>query len=235
LKDAAYKRFRKLRIEPLTPERIDRITRSVIHNYENKFFEDTLCKIPNESLLKMDCLINDMTSHNKAEIDYSTDSKDISFSKLREDPGRIGLESVLQEVAKLKTIKHLSLPDDLFSNISSKILKKYKQRAVTEDLTELRRHSKQLKYTLMSSFFWIRSREIIDNLVELLIQIIHRIGVRAERKVDKEILKDFKKVHGKTNLLYRLADTALNNPDGIVKKVLFPVVSENTLKSLVKE
>lgn len=32
-----------------------------------------------------------------------------------------------------------------------------------------------------------------------------------------------------------MADAALNNPDGIVRQVLFPIVSENTLNALVKE
>jgi hypothetical protein len=32
-----------------------------------------------------------------------------------------------------------------------------------------------------------------------------------------------------------MADVALNNPNGVIKQVLFPVVSENTLKLLVKE
>ena len=53
--------------------------------------------------------------------------------------------------------------------------------------------------------------------------------------MEKELLNDFKRVNGKTNLLLQMADVAVNNPDGIIKDVLFPVVSENTLKALVKE
>ena len=87
----------------------------------------------------------------------------------------------------------------------------------------------------MAAFFWLRCREITDNLIELLIQIIHRISAKAERKVEKELINDFRRVNGKTNLLFQIADTAINNPDGIIKQVLFPVVSENTLKALVKE
>jgi len=51
----------------------------------------------------------------------------------------------------------------------------------------------------------------------------------------KELLNDFKKVHGKTTILFKLAETALNNPDRIVREVLFPVVGEQTLMELVKE
>ena len=115
------------------------------------------------------------------------------------------------------------------------MLKKYKQRAVSEDIRELRRHPESVRYTLLSAFFWFRQREIIDNLIELLIQIIHKISVRAERKIEKEFINDFRRVNGKTNILFKIADAALNNPDGIIKNVLFPIVNENTLSALVKE
>lgn len=43
-------------------------------------------------------------------------------------------------------------------------------------------------------FFCIRQMEFTDNIIDLLIEITHKIGVRAERKVDRELLKDFKKL-----------------------------------------
>jgi hypothetical protein len=35
-------------------------------------------------------------------------------------------------------------------------------------------------------------QELTDTLVELLISLIHRIGAKAERKVEKELLDDLK-------------------------------------------
>lgn len=105
----------------------------------------------------------------------------------------------------------------------------------TEDIRELRRHPEPIRYTLLSVFFYLRRLEITDNLIELLIQIIHRIGVRAERRVEKEILNDLRRVSNKQGILFNLAQTALEFPDGIIKDVLYPIVSEQTLKDLVKE
>lgn len=235
LKTEVLKRFRELHIEPPTPDRVDRLTKSAIYTYENQFFQDIYQKLSKECISRMDCLINDLTTYDETEIDYSTEGDSMSFSELRADPGRIGLESVFREVVKLKTIQQLGLPENLFSNMPQKVVKKYKLRAVSEDIRELRRHPEPVRYTLLSAFFWLRCREITDNLIELLIQIIHRISVRAERKVEKQFINDFKKVNGKTNILFQMADAALNNPDGIVRQVLYPVVSENTLKAIVKE
>ena len=115
------------------------------------------------------------------------------------------------------------------------MIRTYRQRAVSEDIRELRRHPDPIRYTLLAAFFWCRGREITDNLVELIIQIVHRIGARAERKVEKEFLRDFRKVSGKTNVLFRMAEKAVEQPDGIVRDVLFPVVGEDKLKDIVKE
>ncbi len=234
LKVEAYNRFRELQIEPPTTDRFDRLVRSAIHAYENQFFQESFQKISRKSLFQIDLLISDLTKHEESDFDNSKDDT-LSFSQLRTDPGRIGLDSIFKEITKLKTIQQLNLPPDLFKDIPQKIIKKYKQRAVSEDIRELRRHPEPIRYTLLAAFFYLRGQEITDNLIELLTQIIHRISVRAERKVDKELLNDFKKVNGKNGILFNMAEAVLNNPDGIIKDVLFPVVSEQTLKALIKE
>jgi TnpA family transposase len=51
------------------------------------------------------------------------------------------------------------------------------------------------------------------------------------------ILEDtkFKKVSGKTNLLYRIAEVSIAEPNGTIEQVIFPVVSLKTLKDLLAE
>ena len=48
-----------------------------------------------------------------------------------------------------------------------------------------------------------------DGLVDLLLHLVHRIGARAERRVERELLADFKRVTGKHGLLFTLAEAAL--------------------------
>jgi hypothetical protein len=54
-------------------------------------------------------------------------------------------------------------------------------------------------------------------------------------KPSGELLEDLKRVTGKQNLLFALAEATLADPDGIVRDVVFPVVGEQTLQDLVKE
>ena len=65
--------------------------------------------------------------------------------------------------------------------------------------------------------------------------MVHKIGARSEKKIEKILLEDFKKVSGKNGLLFRVAKAALADPDGSVREVVFPVVDEETLSKVVKE
>jgi len=78
-----------------------------------------------------------------------------------------------------------------------------------------------------------KESEITDSLVELLVQIIHRLGSNAERQVEKQLI-DFKRVDGKPHLLFRIAEASLERPEELVN-VVYPVVSQKILQDVVKE
>lgn len=87
----------------------------------------------------------------------------------------------------------------------------------------------------MACFIHIRTMEIIDSIVEVFVAIIHRIDVRAEEQRDKELLKDIKHVEGKNQILFRLSEVIMSNPDGRIRDVIFPVVKEETFQKLIAE
>ena len=87
----------------------------------------------------------------------------------------------------------------------------------------------------MAALCWSRTSEITDALVELLIRLVLKINTRAERKVEKAIFADLKRVHGKTGILFRVAEAAVEHPDETVWSAVFPVVGEKTLRELVAE
>lgn len=121
------------------------------------------------------------------------------------------------------------------NGIHPKVLHRYRQRIQSESAWDVKRHRVPIRYALLSIFLFHRRREIIDGLVDLLVQIVHRMSVRADRKLVRELIGDYRKVHGKTALLFRIAEAALENPDGRVRDVIFPVADIETLKSLQQE
>ena len=232
---AVYQRFRDSKIVPPTPDRIERIIKTAIAKFEWQLFHTTLEKLPAASLPKIDSLISSIEFLDEDQGYSNYDESIMTFQEMKSDPGKLSVECALKEVRKLREIRNLTLPDNLFYNIPKKILYKYRSRAASEDLRELRRHPDPIRYTILAAFFTLRSMEITDNLTELLIQTIHRIGVRAERKVEKELLKDLRKVNNKNKILFNLAESVVNNPDGIIKDIIFPIVNEQTLRDLIKE
>ncbi len=257
LKVAAITRLRDLKLEPPTDSRLERIIRSALRNFESNFFESTSEQLSNHSKKQIDKFFSDKTLsknlddtqqvlnpqqvNNIEQVgdtpvdEINAEVSMLTWAELKTDPGRIGVESFQKEVAKLEIFRQIELPTDLFKKIPTKVLQIYKSRVAVEHPRDLRRHPEPIRYTLFAAFCWLRSQEVTDNLVELLIQIVHRIGANAEKRVDKELLNDFKRVHGKNNLLYQMAEASLNKPEGTVKDVIFPVVGEATLKNLVKE
>lgn len=124
---------------------------------------------------------------------------------------------------------------DLFDRAAPRDLERCRRRVSVEAPHELRRHPDAARITWLAIFVYLRARSLTDDLVDLLIETIHQIGARAERKVERELLDDLKRVTGKQNLLFELADATLARPDGVVRDVVFPVVGEQTLRDLVKE
>lgn len=235
LTDAALAWYRDQRIESPAIDYLERFVRGAIRAHEETFFDTINASLGEATRRAIDELLNKSESDEQIAPTARASPQDIGFTDLKSDPGRPGLESVLTEVAKLKAIDALALPATLFNLSSSKRVSAYRQRAAGEPPSGLRLRVEAVRYTLVAAFCWQRRREILDGLVELLMQIVHRIGVRAERKVEKELLEDFRKVRGKTAVLFKMAEVAVDHPDGIIEEVLYPVVGVQTLKDLVKE
>ena len=235
LQDAVHEWYRSRLIERPSEGRMERLVRSAVRMHESEIFDRTAAKLLPSTHKALDALIEASSLSDDSAGDEGSDWHGTSCSILKTDPGRVSLRSVLRELEKLHQIETLGLPDNLFAEIQPKVLRQYRLRAAAEPPREVRRHPEPIRYPLLAAFCWQRRQEIIDGLVDLLIQIVHRIAVRAEKKVVEELLGDLQKVHGKTTLLFKMAEAALAQPDGVVREVLYPVVSEQTLSDLVKE
>lgn len=242
LRAHVLQQLRELHIEPPKPRQIDKVIASALNTYEIRFCDTTLRHVTQAGLARLDALLKPavpMDAGILSEDDVEQSPRLVvrvsPFHELRTGSGRAGLASILEHIAKLQRIRALDLPADLFAGVSPHLIQAYRSRAATESPSELQAHPDPIRATLLSAFCTLRNGELTDTLVELLIQTIHKINVKAERKVDTQILQEFRRVESKTGILFRLAEAAVENPDGIVREVLFPVVGEQTLQDLLKE
>ena len=120
----------------------------------------------------------------------------------------------------------------MFKEVPAKFIDQFRQRCSTESISELRRHPAAIRYSMVAMFCWRRQQQCTDSLIDLLLQVIHNLGARAEKKIDKKQFVAFKKIRGKTRLLFKLAEATVDQPEGIVKEVVYPVVPKKTLEEL---
>lgn len=232
VRQACYQHFRGLHIEPPTPDRVTRIVRSAYRSFETTLYTTIFQQLDADTRLALNTLLIDSVDSPE---EPAEETERASLHELRMDPGRVGVETMLAEIAKLRRIRHLGLPADLFSHLSPKVVQVYRQRAGAEAPSLLRAHPEPIRLALLAALCWQRQQEITDSLVDLLIQLVHRIGARAERRVEEVYVQELKRVAGKESILYHIADAAVKKPDGLVRDVVFPIASEPLLRDLIKE
>src|SRR6266566_3041648 len=238
LREQAYAWFRRTHLEAPTPDRLTRLIRSAARTFEQQFYEATLARLPEVSQAALEALLlTEITApegHDAADGERGGEpegqapntpqvtaaSAEITLHQLRMDPGRVGLATMLEEMAKLRRIRELALPDDLFPGIARKVLAVYRNRASIEEPSRLRAHSKAKRLTYLSALCFLRAQETTDALVDMLIHIVHKIDVRAEKRVEQEYLNEFKRVGNKEGILYRVAEAAIGRPDEPVREVI---------------
>lgn len=252
---SVYTYCKEGRLDPPTSDRIQRLVHSALRRFDERFCASMMKQLSSETRRRLDDLLTVLSPETEEPQEMRSSQAEMpgveekevlplepalsrapsALHVLKQDAGPVGLASVLQEIAKLERIHQMALPADLFSQVSPKILQGYRQRIAVEELQEVRRHPDPIRLTLLSAFCWVRRQEIVDTLVELLMEVIHHLETRAERRVEKAFLNDIKKVSGKTNILFRLAEAVVEQPDGVVRDVVFSVITEQTLRDLVKE
>lgn len=229
--EALENECRKRRLEPPTLDRLERIARSAVRAYEERFYAQTLARLSPLTRTRLDELLESTNEQG----DDVADQPQARLIVLRRDAGRASVKSLRDEMAKIDIIRNLQLPADLFDHALPHELELYRSRVAVEAPFELRRHPEPARLTRLAAFAFLRGRAITDTLVDLLVETIHHINARAERRVEHELLEDLKRITGKQNMLFHLADAALAHPDGIIREVVYPIVSESTLRALVKE
>ena len=120
--------------------------------------------------------------------------------------------SLQEELTNLELARRIELPPDLFDHVSTRELELCRRRVAVEAPHELRRHPAPACITWLAAFVHLRARSLTDALVDRLTDTVHRIGARAQRKVERELLDDLKRITGKHNLRFELADAALAKP-----------------------
>jgi TnpA family transposase len=259
VREELLKHLREEKIEPPTPGRLSRIVGSALRQAETAWSLRIVSRLDADTTERI-CALADITFEDEQEqtasaavevpVDVDAPATESEGSEQDDDeadfallafiksaPGNVSLESMMTEIRKLVAVRSIGLPPSLFADVAPKVLAAWRARAAVEAPSHMRTHPPELAVLLLAALVQEREREITDTLVELLIATVHRIKARADSKVTKELINAFKRVTGKENILFKVADAALGHPEDPVREVIFPAVSggEQTLRDLVHE
>jgi TnpA family transposase len=230
VRDELLVRCRAERIEPPVAGRIDRIVRSALHQAEQTLTLRVVHRLPADVAGRLRALV----AVERADEDAEAESV---LTLIKSAPGNVGLNSMLTEIRKLRAVRAVGLPAELFAGVAPRAIAAWRTRATVESPSHLRDHPEPLMLVLLATLLHTRLQEITDTLVDLLISTVHRIGARADKKVTEELVDAFKRVTGKENILFAIAEASLAAPDDPIREVIYPAVSggEQTLRDLVHE
>src|SRR5262249_25089468 len=147
----ALERYKALHIEPPTPGRLERMTHAAQRTLEEQFFTTLAEALTPETHQIIDTMLTENPSPPESP-------RPLSLSVLKADAGPRSLDTVEEEVAKLRQLQGLRLPYALLTPLSTRYLQRLKLRVVAETLHELRRHPDPLRYGLVAVFCTVRAQ-----------------------------------------------------------------------------
>jgi TnpA family transposase len=158
------------------------------------------------------------------------------FEWVKSGPGKLGMNTLLGEVEKLRWIRALALPEEIGAPpVSRSVLTLLRDRARAENAGLMGRHPRSVRLTLLVALLLARRAEVTDHIVRTLLELIQRIDKRADRTIEQRFVRTLRKVINKTHILYRIAKAATANPDGSVRDVVYPAAGEQVLARLAAE
>ncbi len=189
------RRCRSERIEPPGSSRITRVLGAAHAAYESEFATRRVDRLSAAAVERLAQLVIEPAGE---AIGGGTGF----LAELKADPGRVGLKTLLAEIEKLEQVRAIGLPGDLFAGASERPVAAWRAQAAKLYPSDLRAAPEPVRLTLLAASCWSRTAEITDGLVDLLIELVHGTGTRAENRVERELSSDLRRVRGKEGILF---------------------------------
>jgi len=229
----AYEFLSKNKVEPFQPKVIERIVKSAHSQFQDTLFKRIYARLNRQSI----AAINHLMAENERKVDKNKPIPmgEIKYKHLKKDMGGIKLTTIQNEINKLTLLRSIKLPENILSGISRRLLTRLYRWVSNESPAVLDKYKTQTKYSLLVIFLYFKRQAIADALTESLLILIHKIKTSSEKQINKQIVSNVKKVGGKFNILFTLADLSLNHPEGVIEDTIYPEVPEGTLQELSDE
>ena len=125
VRDELLGRCRAERIEPPAAGRIDRTVRSALQQGEQSLTDRLAGRLPVEVAGRLRALV-------AVEVPDDEVDEESMLALIKSVPGNVSLESMLTEIRKLRAVRAIGLPGDLFADVAPRVLAGWRARAMVE-------------------------------------------------------------------------------------------------------
>ena len=140
---------RTRRIE--APDDIAALIEAGLLSYEAQIYTVIAARLTPEVQQRLDALL-------VAELVTEGEEEALPLTLLRLDPGPVGVESALAEIAKLRSLRAIGLPADLFQGYAPKLVERLRRRIAAESPSHIRQHPQAIRMTLLAALVFQRTR-----------------------------------------------------------------------------
>ncbi len=201
---------------------MDRLARASRRDFREGFLAQVASRLSAEAVEQLEWMLSDPLAPT-------------GFQRLKNDVGAASLESVLLAAQKVSFVEELDLPLDILADVERGWVSRLVRQVEGETASEMRRHTPERYVGLLAVYLMHRKSQLVDGLIDLLLEVVHRLDTRSRRKVIQGIASDIGAVHGKERLLVDIATAALEQPDGRVGDVIFPIAGAAKLRAVIDE
>ena len=92
------------------------------------------------------------------------------------------MKNLHQEITKLQALRDIGVSAEALADVPFKALQILKRRATNEHAGKMRAHPAPIRYALMACFVHVRTMEVTDDAVRMMLEVIRRLDTQTEKK-----------------------------------------------------
>jgi hypothetical protein len=119
LKIAAYDHLRSQHVEPPETERLLRLLRMAVGRSEERIVAEIVAQLSPATRVALDEIIITQASDDSDQLPLFPVRSELAA--IKDGTGAVKVETVLDEIAKLKQLRALGLPEALFRNVPARL------------------------------------------------------------------------------------------------------------------
>ena len=227
LLEQTRKYFENSKVEAFKEKQLQRYINSAKYQFEQKLFQSINNSFSSEDTKLIDKVL--------LAIEKISEDGIISLSELKNDIPGARIKHVNYAIKRIELISKIKIPKSILENINRKVLVEYYDRIMDLSPSNILEFDTNAKYGIMAIFFHIKLQIMLDLLADTFIKLVHRMRTSATKFVDKNLLKEIKRVEGKLNILEKLAVTSVENPDHSIKDKIYEAVSKEKLLEVIND